>query len=81
MDTKLTLKLEQTVIEKAKKYAKDQKTSISRLIENYLLSITNDQESDDTITPLVRSLSGIIDLPKDFDHKKGYAEFLTNKYK
>ena len=81
MDTKLTLKLEQSVIEKAKIYAKDQKTSISRLIENYLLSITNEKDSDDAITPLVKSLSGIIDLPKDFDQKKGYTEFLTNKYK
>jgi hypothetical protein len=81
MDTKLTLKLKQSVIEKAKEYAKEQRTSLSRLIENYLLNITNEKESDDNITPLVKSLSGIIDLPKDFDPKKGYADFLTDKYK
>lgn len=81
MDTKLTLKLKQSVIEKAKEYAKDQKTSLSRLIENYLLNITNEKESSDKITPLVKSLSGIIDLPKDFDSKKGYADFLSDKYK
>lgn len=81
MDTKLTLKLKQSVIEKAKEYAKDQRTSLSRLIENYLLNITNEKESADKITPLVKSLSGIIDLPKDFDPKKGYTDFLTDKYK
>jgi macrodomain Ter protein organizer (MatP/YcbG family) len=81
MDTKLTLKLEQSVIEKAKDYAKRQKTSLSRLIENYLLNITEEEVAEEKITPLVRSLSGIIDLPIDFDHKKGYTDYLTKKYK
>ena len=36
MDTKLTLKLDQEIIEKAKQYASEKKLSLSRLIENYL---------------------------------------------
>lgn len=80
MDTKLTLKLEQSVIEKAKDYAKRQKTSLSRLIENYLLDITEEEGTQEKITPLVRSLSGIIDLPNDYDHKKDYADYLAKKY-
>ncbi len=81
MDKKLTLKLEQSVIEKAKQYAKSQKTSLSRLIENYLLNITNEKDSKDKITPLVKSLSGIIDLSNEDDYKKGYSVFLAKKYK
>jgi macrodomain Ter protein organizer (MatP/YcbG family) len=81
MDTKLTLKLEQAVIEKAKVYAKRQKTSLSRLIENYLLNITDTDEAKEKITPLVRSLSGILDLPSDIDHNKEYSDYLANKYK
>lgn len=81
MDTKLTLKLEETVIEKAKNYAKNHRTSLSKLIENYLLNITNDNQKEEKITPLVKSLSGIIDLPKGYDHKRDYADFLLNKYK
>ena len=81
MDTKLTLKLEETVIEKAKNYAKNHRTSLSKLIENYLLNITNDKQKEEKITPLVKSLSGIINLPKDYDHKKDYSDFLLNKYK
>lgn len=81
MDTKLTLKLDQSVIEKAKEYAKSQRTSLSRIIENYLLTITSEKDSKDNITPLVKSLSGIIDLSNEQDYKKGYTEFLTNKYK
>ena len=80
MDTKLTLKLEQSVIEKDKDYAKRQKTSLSRLIENYLLDITDEEDIQEKITPLVRSLSGIIDLPNDYDHKKDYTDYLAKKY-
>ena len=81
MDSKLTLKLNSTVIERAKKYAKKKDTSLSRLIENYLSWITSDKSKADEISPLVKSLSGIINLPKNFNHKKGYADFLENKYK
>ena len=81
MDTKLTLKLEQTIIEKAKSYAKSHKTSLSKLIENYLLQITNDKGKEDEITPLVKSLSGIIKLPKEVATTKEYTDFLIHKYK
>lgn len=81
MDNKLTLKLEQDIIEKAKDYATLHKTSLSKLIENYLHKITNETNGNEKITPLVKSLSGIIKLPADFDHKKEYANFLISKYK
>jgi len=80
LDTKLTLKLEKMVIDRAKDYAKKQHTSLSRLIENYLLSLTNEPENE-KITPLVKSLSGILDLPNDTDDKEGYGDYLTKKYK
>lgn len=81
MDTKLTLKLNEDIIEKAKEYAKLKKTSLSDLIENYLQKLTSDKKSNNTITPLVKSLSGIISLPEDYDDKKDYTDYLTNKYK
>ena len=33
------------------------------------------------ISPLVKSLSGMVKLDKDFDFKKEYANFLAEKYK
>ena len=81
MDSKLTLKLDNAVIERAKKYARNKDTSLSRLIENYLSWVTSDKSDIDAISPLVKSLSGIIDLSDDFNHKKAYADFLENKYK
>ena len=81
MDTKLTLKLEMSIIEKAKEYAKSNRTSLSKLIENYLSNITKDNSKTEKITPLVKSLTGVINLPTDFDDKKGYGDYLSNKYK
>lgn len=81
MDTKLTLKLDEDIIERAKEYAKEKKTSLSVLIENYLQKITSNNTDKKKITPLVKSLSGIIDLPKDFTYKKDYTDYLIKKYK
>lgn len=81
MDTKLTLKLNEDIIEKAKEYAKAKKISLSDLIENYLQKLTDDKKSNKTITPLVKSLSGVINLPKEYNDKKDYTDYLTNKYK
>lgn len=81
MDTKLTLKLNEDIIVKAKEYAKSKQTSLSDLIENYLQKITSDKKSKKKITPLVKSLSGIISLPKDSNGKKEYTDYLINKYK
>ena len=81
METKLTLKLRQDIIEKAKDYARFRKTSLSKLIETYLQRITNLPEEEEKITPLVKSLTGIIDLPEEMGHKRSYADHLLLKYK
>lgn len=63
MNTKLTLQLNKDVIEQAKEYAKNQNTSLSKLIESILSKLVTEKE-ESTISPLVKSLSGIIDLPR-----------------
>ena len=80
MDTKLTLKLDQEVIEKAKRFAQGQQTSLSQLIENYLLNLTREEDSPFPISPLVKSLSGIIEFPASTDVRKAYREHLRQKY-
>ena len=82
METKLTLRLNDNVIERAKNYARSHKISLSKMIETYLDSLTKQKDKEDkiTITPLVESLSGVIDLPADFDYKKEYREYLEKKY-
>lgn len=80
MDTKLTLKLDASIIEQAKSYAKQKNTSLSKLVESYLGKLVAPKESNE-ITPLVRSISGVITLPKGYDPKKEYKKHLINKYK
>lgn len=81
MDKKLTLSLNEGVIEMAKNYAKQSNTSLSKLIESYLASLTQQKESRRKITPLVKSLSGVISIDNDFDVKDEYAKYLIEKYK
>lgn len=81
MNTKLTLRLNDSVIERAKIYAKSHKISLSKMIESYLDSITREKVKEETITPLVESLSGVIELPVDYDYKKEYGDYIINKYK
>jgi len=82
MNTKLTLTIEQTVIEKAKKYAKDNERSLSDLIENYLKALTKESDVNDDVelTPVVKSLKGSFTVPKNFDYKKELANRLSEKY-
>lgn len=83
MDTKLTLKLDQQTIEKAKQYASEKKLSLSKLIENYLNALTsgNKAGSEIEISPFVKSLATGAKVPADYDHKKEYSSYLTQKYK
>lgn len=82
MDTKLTLKLDQEIIEKAKHYASEKKLSLSRLVETYLNSLTSDKTNNDIqISPFVKSLSSGISIPADYDYKKERADYLDQKYK
>lgn len=82
MDAKLTLKLDQEIIEKAKLYASEKKLSLSRLIENYLNSLTSDKPNDDLqISSFVKSLSSGISIPADYDYKKDRADYLDQKHK
>lgn len=82
MDTKLTLKLNQDVIEKAKLYASEKKLSLSRLVENYLNSLTSEKTNDDLqISPFVKSLSSGVKIAADYDYKKDRADYLEQKHK
>ncbi len=79
MNTKLTLNLNKTIIESAKDYAKNHKMSLSKLIENYLNSITKKENSIDDVSPLVESLTGVIPY-ENTNYKKEYQDFLNKKY-
>jgi len=80
MNTKLTLTIEQSIIEKAKTYAKGKGRSLSDIIENYLKAITKEQGVIEEISPVVNSLRGSFKAPESFDYKKELSKGLSEKY-
>lgn len=81
MDKKLTLSLNEKIIETAKLYAKSNNISLSKLIESYLGTLTKREKKENEITPLVKSLSGVISIDDDLDIKDEYTQYLMEKYK
>jgi hypothetical protein len=86
METKLTLKLDKTVIEKAKQYAASQNRSLSKIIEAYLQTLTNKgktvkKEIEIPISSFVKSMSTGVQIQIDLDSKKEYTDHLLEKYK
>ncbi len=84
MDTKLTLKLDKQVIDKAKEYASSQKRSLSGMIESYLKALImkdkTQADNDIEISPFVKSLRTGVKIPADYDYKKEYGDYLSKKY-
>jgi hypothetical protein len=60
METKLTLKLDQQVINSAKKYAENNNRSLSKLVEDYFKNLLSENRQKEEYPPLVKKLSGII---------------------
>jgi hypothetical protein len=60
MEAKLTLKLDQTAINSAKKYAENNNRSLSKLVEDYFKNLTSENTREEEYPPLIKKLSGII---------------------
>jgi hypothetical protein len=82
MNTKLTLVIEQEIIQKAKDYAKKKNRSLSNIIENYLKSLTKEDVKKEAVkvSPIVKSLRGSFKLPKDFDYKEELIKAIEKKH-
>ena len=80
MNTKLTLSIDNQVITKAKKYAKNSGRSLSDLIENYLKNITSSDSDNFTISPKVKALMGSFKTPVEFDYKTELSKAISEKH-
>ncbi len=79
MAKKLTLSLDQDVIERAKVFAKKNHTSLSALVEKHFRTLVHKNQNE--LSPIIEELSGVIDLPENYDQNGNYTEFLIEKYK
>jgi antitoxin component of RelBE/YafQ-DinJ toxin-antitoxin module len=78
MQTKLTVRVNDQLIQSAKRYAHKRGISLSRLIENYLNTLAIEQDDPLVQTPILQRLSGILpenvtidDLHKHWEEKYG----------
>jgi hypothetical protein len=81
MNVRLTLNLNKDIVERAKGYAKDKNQSVSALVRNYFVFLSEDKKPGDIqISPRVKELTGIIKLDDDFDLKKERGAHILRKY-
>ena len=73
---KLTLRVNEQLIEQAKAYAAKHNLSVSELVETYFLHLKGAEGADHT--PLVRQLTGI--LPESVDVAQLHGDYLVEKY-
>jgi hypothetical protein len=80
MRTKLTLRIDEDLIARAKAYSKKTGKSVSRMVADYL-SLLPERSSNETesLTPIVRSLYGL--LRGSTVDEQDYRRYLQEKYR
>ncbi|HUI45953.1 MAG TPA: DUF6364 family protein [Nitrospirota bacterium] len=82
MATKLALRLDETVIRKAKRAAHIRGVSLSQMVAGYFQAVSDGKKKKTEATPVLAEISGVLG-PKA-DAKKlivGYRERIEEKYR
>ncbi|MFA5879038.1 MAG: DUF6364 family protein [Candidatus Margulisiibacteriota bacterium] len=79
MNSKLTLLLNDSVINEIKKYAKKSHVSLSHLVEIYFQTLISEKSPHKikTIPPLTKSITGIVKIKSTKPYKQLLKEALT----
>lgn len=80
MLAKLTLTIDQEVVENAKIYAKKNGRSLSSLIEGYLKALSQQEDEVADLSPRVKSLLGSVKVPADFNYKNALSDSINSKH-
>ncbi len=80
MQTKLTLRLDDDLIRRAKSFAKKRSKSVSQIVADYFVSLEKEPplRPDVELTPIVRSLKGVL-RGTDVD-LRDYRRHLEERY-
>jgi hypothetical protein len=74
---KLTLSVDRRVVERAKRYAQDRRTSVSRLVETYLDMLAEPAATDGRRRPVLAKLRGSMTRGSIGE----YHRYLERKYR
>ena len=81
MPEKLTLTLDKRVIQSAKEYAARNRTSLSRMVEQYFRSLTSGSEFDEeSVPPITRELTGMAEMDTKATDKEMLSEALQKRF-
>lgn len=81
MTTKLTLTVDEKIIESAKIYAKKNKISLSKLVEFYFKSLTSVEKYNiENLSPITKELSGIAKIKSKKSDKELLEDALKEKF-
>lgn len=80
MTTKLTLSVDKQVVQRAKRFARNQKQSLSQIVSRYLEYISSKDPSGEEIDAEVLQLSDRIPLKDLPDLKDSKYQYLKKKY-
>jgi uncharacterized protein DUF6364 len=78
MQTKLTLRLEQQLIERVKQHARREGKSLSQIVADYFRSLIAQPEQDE-VPPITHTLHGLL-KPSKLD-ERNYKKYLREKYR
>lgn len=78
MQKKLTLTIEESLIQFAHGYAKQSQQSISKLVENFIQSLKNKAQDSELVSPKAQGLYGIFD-EKPLPDKKTLRKYFYDQ--
>ena len=82
MQTKLTLRVDDQTVRKAKSYARIRRTSLSRIVEEYFRRLEGQEIATSTETPVLSEIAGLLAGRGNPDAlKKSYRAHLEEKYR
>jgi hypothetical protein len=83
LDKKLTLSLNAAIIDEIKLHAKEQGTSLSRMVEGYFKYLLSQKQEEEIHqwSPQLQELMNAAEPSADYDEKEVITDYLIEKYK
>ncbi len=80
MNTKLTLSIKKEIVNKAKRISQTRGKSVSKIIEEYINSLPEKDDTDETAVDKIKKIIKGKVTNAGIDWKKAKEEHLTHKY-
>ena len=81
MNAKLTLSLDEKILEAAEKYSSEKGVSLSEVVEDYLKKLSPSKPKVEKKSSVL-ALKGILGkVPEDFDYREERYKYLMGKHK